>query len=124
MAGAVIDRTGPAAHLSGMMAIPPDRRRRRFDRQLREMARQSPRLGGLFAILSRRRWFLVRLPLAILFILGGVLSVLPILGLWMLPVGLLLLAVDLPVLQGPLSVASIRLRRWIDLRRQRRRHRG
>jgi hypothetical protein len=35
----------------------------------------------------------------LLLILGGLLSFLPILGIWMLPLGLLLLAEDLPVLR-------------------------
>ena len=43
------------------------------------------------------RW--VRLPLGVLFILGSFLFILPIFGLWMLPVGLLLLAEDVPVLR-------------------------
>jgi hypothetical protein len=46
--------------------------------------------------------FAVRLVIAILLILGGVFSFLPILGLWMLPLGLLLIAQDVPFLQKPL----------------------
>jgi hypothetical protein len=45
----------------------------------------------------RARW--VRLPVAALLIPGGFLSFLPILGFWMLPLGLLLLAVDIPLLR-------------------------
>jgi hypothetical protein len=40
------------------------------------------------------RWF--RIPAGILLILGGILSFLPILGLWMLPLGIILLAEDIP----------------------------
>jgi hypothetical protein len=43
------------------------------------------------------RW--VRLPLGAFFILGGLLFILPVFGLWMLPVGLLLLAEDIPALR-------------------------
>ena len=39
-------------------------------------------------------------PSGLLLILGGVLSFLPIRGIWMLPLGLLLLAEDLPVLRS------------------------
>ena len=46
---------------------------------------------------------LVRIPLAILLVVGGVFSFLPILGLWMLPLGLLLIAQDVPFLQKPLA---------------------
>ena len=42
----------------------------------------------------------VRIPLAILLIVGGIFSFLPVLGLWMLPLGLLLFAQDVPVRQS------------------------
>lgn len=48
---------------------------------------------------------LVRIPLAALLILGGIFSFLPVLGLWMLPLGLLLIAQDVPFLQQPLANA-------------------
>jgi hypothetical protein len=46
---------------------------------------------------------LARIPLAILLIGGGIFSFLPILGLWMLPLGLVLFAQDVPVLQTPMA---------------------
>lgn len=46
---------------------------------------------------------LVRIPLAILLMLGGIFSILPILGLWMLPLGLVLFAQDVPFLQTPMA---------------------
>jgi hypothetical protein len=49
--------------------------------------------------------FAVRLVIAILFILGGIFSFLPVLGIWMLPLGLLLIAQDVPLLQKPLVAA-------------------
>ena len=54
---------------------------------------------------------LVRVPLAVLLILGGLVSFLPFLGLWMLPLGLLLLAVDVPLAQPAVTAAVIRGRR-------------
>ena len=54
---------------------------------------------------------LARIVVSVLLIIGGVFSFLPILGIWMLPLGLLLLAVALPVLRGPISVLIIRARR-------------
>lgn len=48
---------------------------------------------------------LVRIPLAVLLVVGGIFSFLPILGLWMLPLGLLLIAQDVPILQPPLARA-------------------
>ena len=64
------------------------------------------------------RW--VRIPLAVLLILGGIFSFLPVLGLWMLPLGLLLFAQDVPFLQGPLArlLAWVE-RKWIERRRAR-----
>lgn len=53
---------------------------------------------------------LVRIPLAILLILGGIFSFLPVLGIWMLPLGLLLFAQDVPMLQPPLA----RLLAWVE----------
>jgi hypothetical protein len=47
--------------------------------------------------------WLVRIPLAILLVLGGFIGFLPILGFWMIPVGLALIAQDVPVLRGPLA---------------------
>jgi hypothetical protein len=49
--------------------------------------------------------FAIRSVIAILLILGGILSFLPVLGLWMLPLGLLLIAQDVPLLQEPLVAA-------------------
>ena len=43
------------------------------------------------------RW--VRIPTGVLLVLGGLLSILPLLGLWMLPLGLFLLAEDMPPLR-------------------------
>jgi hypothetical protein len=54
--------------------------------------------------------FAVRLVIAILLILGGILSFLPILGVWMLPLGLLLIAQDVPFLQKPL----LRVFEWFE----------
>lgn len=64
---------------------------------------------------------LIRVPLAILLILGGIFSFLPVLGIWMLPLGLLLLALDLVFLQGPVNTAIVRgTRKWSTWRRARR----
>jgi len=45
----------------------------------------------------------VRIPLAILLIAGGIFSFLPVLGIWMLPLGLALLAEDVPALRASRS---------------------
>jgi hypothetical protein len=47
------------------------------------------------------------LPAGILLILGGVFSILPGLGIWMLPLGLLLVALDVPFLRKPIGQSAI-----------------
>ncbi|WP_245944922.1 hypothetical protein [Pelagibacterium lacus] len=72
----------------------------------------------------RQPWaMLIRVPLGILLVIGGVLSFLPVLGLWMLPLGLLLLAIDLPFLQRPMSGLVLRGERQFKLWRRNRRDR-
>jgi hypothetical protein len=55
-----------------------------------------------------RRW--LRLAAAVLLIAGGIFSILPVLGLWMLPLGLALMSDDVPWLKTPLEQAA----RWIE----------
>ncbi|HKU08181.1 MAG TPA: hypothetical protein VJR30_19115 [Bradyrhizobium sp.] len=64
---------------------------------------------------------LVRIPLAALLILGGIFSFLPVLGLWMLPLGLLLFAQDVPFLQKPTAQLLGWLeRKWLERERSKR----
>jgi hypothetical protein len=91
------------------------RSERRFQRQFEVLERLIPALRGPMSTLRRDSWFPIRFPVALLLIAGGLLSFLPVLGIWMLPLGLLLLAVDLPVLRGPISVLIIRTRRRVKL---------
>ena len=95
------------------------RRERRFQRQFHALERLIPALRGPMSTLRKDSWFPIRFPIALLLIVGGVFSFLPILGIWMLPLGLLLLAVDLPILRGPISVLVIRARRKARLLAQR-----
>jgi len=83
---------------------------RRFDRQLAWIERLLPhRFKGVTA----QRLTLVRMPIAVLLIAGSVLSVLPIFGLWMLPLGLVLLAIDLPILRPSVASGVVRGRVWL-----------
>jgi len=45
----------------------------------------------------------VRVPLALALMAGGVVGFLPILGFWMVPLGLALLAIDVPFLRRPMA---------------------
>jgi hypothetical protein len=61
---------------------------------------------------------LVRIPMAVALVAGGVFSFLPILGLWMLPLGLVLIAQDVPVLQGPTARGLGWIeRKWLERQR-------
>lgn len=69
------------------------------------------------------RW--LRIPLGILLILGGIFSFLPVLGLWMLPLGLMLIAQDIPFLQGPIvRLLTWMERKWLERQRARGREPG
>ena len=57
------------------------------------------------------RW--VRIPAGLLLIGGSLLSILPLFGIWMLPLGLMLLAEDVP----PLRRARDGLLEWIERHR-------
>jgi hypothetical protein len=59
------------------------------------------------------RW--LRIPAGLLLIVGGFLAILPILGLWMLPLGLVLLSEDVP----PLRRATGKVLAWIERRHPR-----
>ncbi|MFN3656630.1 MAG: hypothetical protein ACK4UO_05165 [Pseudolabrys sp.] len=52
----------------------------------------------------------VRVPLSLVLVAGGLVGFLPILGFWMIPLGLALLALDLPILRRPLA----RVIAWIN----------
>jgi hypothetical protein len=62
----------------------------------------------------------LRVPLAVLLIAGGCLGFLPILGFWMVPLGALLLAEDVPFLRRPTMRALATLQGWWDGYRARR----
>ena len=78
------------------MADEKSRLHRQFD-AIGRMAPASRRIIDPLLHGSLRRF---RLPFAGLLILGSFLSILPVFGLWMLPLGLMLLALDVPPLQA------------------------
>lgn len=61
------------------------------------------------------RW--IRLPIGLLLIVGGVFGFLPILGFEFIPIGLLLIAQDIPFLREPVGNATLWLEhKWVALR--------
>lgn len=94
--------------------------RDRLDRQFAWIGRRFPASQRVLHWIRRPAAQFVRLPLSILLIFGGIFSFLPVLGVWMLPLGLLLLAVDLPILERPVGNSIVRLRHLLAGRARRR----
>jgi membrane-bound ClpP family serine protease len=90
-----------------------------LDRHFAWFERRLPPWAARFvAWLRKPSSRLVRIPLAILLIAGGFFSFLPVLGLWMLPLGLLLFAQDVPMLQKPMvQMLGWIERKWIERQR-------
>lgn len=82
-----------------------------FDTERRKFSRRLPRSAAaavdrMFGAPSWLRW-----PAALLLIVAGFVGTfLPILGFWMIPLGLVLIAPDIPILRPPLA----RLFAWLD----------
>jgi hypothetical protein len=84
-----------------------------LDRQLDRFERRLPvRFVRIVRWMRRPSSTIVRIPVAVLLIGGGMLSFLPVFGLWMLPLGLVLIAQDVSILRPPLA----RLLAWIERR--------
>jgi hypothetical protein len=94
----------------------------RLNRMLDRLERQLPRWIGHPLRWLRApglRW--LRIPLGVLLIAGGLLAILPVFGLWMLPIGLLLLAQDIPFLRRPTRRGMLCMeRRYVQHKRARR----
>lgn len=81
-------------------------------------AKLPPKAARFVSWLRQPGSWLVRIPLAVLLVVGGIFSFLPILGVWMLPLGLLLIAQDVPFLQKPLAqMLGWIERKWIERQR-------
>ena len=83
----------------------------RFHRYLDRLESQLPdRFSGWIRYLRAPDARLLRIPAGVLLICGGFLGFLPILGFWMIPLGVLLLAIDVPFLRGP----TAQVLHWIE----------
>jgi hypothetical protein len=84
------------------------------ERRLRRLLRRLPgRMQAVTRWLRKpaSRW--ARIPAGIALIIGGCLAILPVFGLWMLPLGFMLLADDIP----PLRRFRDRILDWLERRR-------
>jgi hypothetical protein len=89
----------------------PHRDAEQLDRQLDRIIDGLPRgVSGFLHWLREpsARW--VRIPIGLLLIVGGIIGFLPLLGFWMVPLGLLLMAQDVPFLRRP----TVRALLWLE----------
>jgi hypothetical protein len=96
------------------MAPPDNVAHVEHERRLGRLIRRLPAKMQAITRWLRRpasRW--ARIPAGVLLIIGGCLSILPVFGLWMLPLGLILLADDIP----PLRRGRGRALDWVARRR-------
>ncbi len=93
-----------------------ERQEKRLRRQIEQLSQIAPPARRPIRSVLDGRLRYVRLPLGILLIMGGLVGFLPVVGFWMIPLGLLLVAVDLPFLRPFVTSAMVRLRRWLRVR--------
>ncbi|PZA13156.1 hypothetical protein DNX69_05245 [Rhodopseudomonas palustris] len=95
--------------------------RAELDRHLQWFeSKLPPRPAHFVGWLRRPSSKYVRLPLGVALVGGGMLSFLPVLGLWMLPLGMVLIAQDVPALERPTARALNWVeRKWLARQRAR-----
>lgn len=92
----------------------------RLDRMFEQLKKTAPFAAGFIDWVRKPSSRLVRIPLGVLLVFGGIFSILPLLGIWMLPLGLLILALDITPLQRPVvSAIEWVQRKWNDWRSRR-----
>ena len=85
---------------------------READAYIERKLGQLPRcVGAPIRKLRRDRRLWLRMTIGLLLMLGGFLWFLPVLGIWMLPLGIVVLASEFPVLKRRLVGAAMRIER-------------
>lgn len=101
-----IDRDTPA----GPNSVSADSKAE-LDRHLEWFQERLPeRLANCVRWLRKPSSIFWRIPISLVLVVGGIFSFLPVLGIWMLPLGLILIAQDIPFLQPPI----VRLLSWVE----------
>ena len=86
----------------------------RAERRLEKLISRLPRgFAGFIHWVREPKMIWVRLPIGIALICGGLVGFLPVLGFWMVPLGLILLAQDFP----PVERGLYRLINWTAAKR-------
>jgi hypothetical protein len=103
-------------HLPGMTkSTQPNELDEAFDRLEREVPDSVTRA---IRWMRKPQARLVRIPLGIVCIVASFLWFLPVLGIWFLPLGLLLIAQDVPFMRRPVGRMTLYLlERWVRLRK-------
>jgi hypothetical protein len=81
-----------------------------IDDRLRLLERRLPQWAARLSRRTRKASPWVRISLGGALILGGIFSILPVLGIWMLPLGLVMISKDVAFLRPPV----IRFMDWIN----------
>jgi hypothetical protein len=98
-----------------------DEAQRELDRAYEGLERETPdRVSRMIRWLRSPQSRYVRIPLAILFIAQSFFFFLPLAGIEFLPIGLLLIAQDVPFLKRPVARAMLWLeKKWVEFRKRR-----
>ena len=108
----------PRPSTSGRVRQVADNGRRVLRQAFRHLEQEVPQSVARYIRMLRHpdaRW--VRVPAGLLLVVGGIFSILPVLGVWMIPLGLLLLAYDVPFLREPVGRFTIWCaRKWAMFR--------
>lgn len=99
-----------------------DNGQRQLDRAFDELEHEAPdRVARVIRWLRSPASRKVRIPLGVLLIIASMLWFLPVVGIELLPIGLLLIAQDVPFLKKPVGEGMLWLeRRWLAWRKGRR----
>ena len=81
-----------------------------LEERLNRLEQRMPRVIAVAVRFTRHPSPYVRVPLGVGLLAGGVFSFLPVLGIWMLPLGMVVLARDVPPLRRPTNS----LLAWIE----------
>jgi hypothetical protein len=108
-------------HLAEMRGM-SEEGQRELDRAFDGLEREVPdRVARAIRWLRHPKSRKIRIPMGVLFIIGSALWFLPVVGIEMLPIGLLLIAQDVPFLKKPVGRAMLWLeRKWMALKERRR----
>lgn len=106
----------PLGSSSSSELPPDDTQRADYERRIELLVKMLPqRFQNVIRWLRRPEQKWVRIPCGLLLLIGSVLSFLPVFGIWMLPVGMLLLSDDIALFRR----LTDRMLAWVERRHPR-----